>query len=144
VGTLIARYASLYSAVVADVLDELGYRETTMVPALVAMSGEGTLAGRAATLRVIAVDEVPSEPYRVQFQAVDLQVDAAARPAGVVVLSIAGQYALQVPAVPDQGPVQTLGANGAYPAFGVGVRPRCPRWNLDGLHTGAGKHRIER
>lgn len=68
---LIARFAALYSAVVADVLDELGHRRTTMAPGLVRLSGQGTLAGRAATMRVVAVDAVPSRPYRVQFEAVD-------------------------------------------------------------------------
>lgn len=68
---LVERFAALYSAVVADVLDELGHRNTTMAPGLGRLSGHGTLAGRAATMRVIAVDEVPSQPYRVQFEAVD-------------------------------------------------------------------------
>lgn len=69
--SLVERFGGLYSAVVADVLDELGHRRTTMVPGLVRLSGQGTLAGRAATMRVVAVDAIPAQPYRVQFAAVD-------------------------------------------------------------------------
>jgi 4-hydroxy-4-methyl-2-oxoglutarate aldolase len=68
---VVDRFATLYSAVVADVLDELGHRNATMRPGLVGVSTDGTLAGRAATLRVVAVDAVPADPYRVQFEAVD-------------------------------------------------------------------------
>jgi hypothetical protein len=51
----------------------------------------------------------------------NIEVNAAVRPAGVVVLDIPGEDTLQVWPVPDQCPVQTLGADGAYPAFGVRV-----------------------
>jgi hypothetical protein len=39
----------------------------------------------------------------------------------------AGRNALQMLTVPDKGPIQTLGADGAHPTLGVGVRPRRAR-----------------
>jgi len=51
----------------------------------------------------------------------DGEVDAAVRSSRVVVPQIGGEDALQVMTVPDQCPVQTLGADGAHPTLGVGV-----------------------
>lgn len=42
-----------------------------MPPALRPVAGTSRVVGRAATLRVVAVDEVPAEAYVVQFQAID-------------------------------------------------------------------------
>ncbi|TDD64416.1 RraA family protein [Jiangella aurantiaca] len=68
---LTARLGALYSAVVSDVLDDVGFRHATMAPALHGLGAPARMAGRAATLDVIAVDVVPDERYTVQFQAVD-------------------------------------------------------------------------
>jgi 4-hydroxy-4-methyl-2-oxoglutarate aldolase len=65
------RYQKLHSAVVADVLDALDRRHQTMAPELVSLGAGQQVVGFAATLRVEAVDEVPSVPYTVQFAAVD-------------------------------------------------------------------------
>jgi 4-hydroxy-4-methyl-2-oxoglutarate aldolase len=68
---LLARYQQLYSAVVADALDALGRRHQAMAPGLVSLGAGRHVVGYAATLRVEAVDELPSVPYTVQFAAVD-------------------------------------------------------------------------
>jgi len=68
--TLIERLGRLYSAVVSDVLDAEGLRHQTLAPALRPLAGT-RVAGQAATLTVVAVDEVPAEPYELQFEAID-------------------------------------------------------------------------
>lgn len=67
----LSRLKALYTPVVSDALDSLGYRECTLDPAIVRLAGGGVVAGRATTITVIAVDNPPAEPYKVQFQAID-------------------------------------------------------------------------
>jgi hypothetical protein len=45
-------------------------------------------------------------------------------PASVVLLEIPLENTFEMPPVPDQRPVQTLGSDGSNPAFGVRVGPR--------------------
>jgi regulator of RNase E activity RraA len=71
VNSFVSRLATLHTAVVSDALDQLGVRAQTMAPGLHAVGIPTAVAGRAATLEVVAVDTVPAEPYVVQFQAVD-------------------------------------------------------------------------
>lgn len=77
----LSRLGALYSAVVADALDAIGLRDRTLAPGLVPLGGAAKVAGRAATLRVVAVDAVPARPYAVQFAAVD-----ALRPGDLMVV----------------------------------------------------------
>jgi len=49
-----------------------------------------------------------------------------------------------VAAIADQQPVQALGAHRAYPALGIGVGLRRPRWDLHDLDARGGEHRVER
>ncbi|REK09105.1 MAG: RraA family protein [Planctomycetota bacterium] len=62
--------ATLYTAVVADVLDALGLRSQAVDLPLVPISGEGLLLGRAKTTQWEDVDEDP-RPYELELQAVD-------------------------------------------------------------------------
>ena len=57
---------------------------------------------------------------------------------------VRGEDPVQVAVVSDQDPVQAFGPNGAHPAFGVGVRPGRPRWDLECLDASCGEHRVER
>lgn len=68
---LTARLRALYSAVVSDVLDDVGVRDRAMQAALTPLGKLRRMAGRAATLEVVAVDRIPQEPYKVQFAAID-------------------------------------------------------------------------
>src|SRR6266508_2015183 len=72
---LLARLRRLYSAVVSDVLDGHGLRHQTLNPGLLSLGAPTAMVGRAATLEVVAVDAVPDEPYKVQFEAVDALSD---------------------------------------------------------------------
>jgi regulator of RNase E activity RraA len=76
------RLTKLYTPVVCDALDALGYRDRSMDPALAPLAGPPSIAGRAATIQVIAVDKAPDQPYHVQFEAVD-----ALRPSEIMVVS---------------------------------------------------------
>lgn len=61
----------LYAAVIADVLDELGYRHQAMDGGIRPMATGLKLAGRAFTVHAIDVYEVPEKPYEKELEAVD-------------------------------------------------------------------------
>jgi len=51
---------------------------------------------------------------------------------------------VEVSLAEDHHPVGDLGADGQYEAFGVAVRARTPRRDLDHLDARIRKHRVER
>jgi 4-hydroxy-4-methyl-2-oxoglutarate aldolase len=61
----------LYSAVVADVLDSLGYRNQCLDASIRSLCASPRVAGRVFTARAKTVDEVPEEPYKLEMKAVD-------------------------------------------------------------------------
>ena len=61
----------LYSAVIADILDELGIRGNAMDHGINPLSQDMVLMGRAFTLLAADVYEVPKEPYKLELEAVD-------------------------------------------------------------------------
>ncbi|MBL9157063.1 MAG: RraA family protein [Verrucomicrobiales bacterium] len=71
---LIADLASLYSAVVADVLDAHGYPNQCLSPAVRALTPAQRIAGRVFTLRAEVVDSVPEHPYALEMEAIDAAV----------------------------------------------------------------------
>lgn len=71
---LIADLASLYSAVVADVLDAHGYPNQCLSPAVRALTPAQWIAGRVFTLRAEVVDSVPEHPYALEMEAIDAAV----------------------------------------------------------------------
>lgn len=77
--------SSLFSAVIADALDELGYREQAMDPGIVPLDPGRPLFGRALTVTATAVHDIPAEPYRKELEAVD-----ALNRDDVLVASVAG------------------------------------------------------
>ncbi len=62
---------SLYTAVVADVLDSLGFREQVVSLELRLLSGSGVLIGRAKTTQWEELDAVDPRPYEMELRAVD-------------------------------------------------------------------------
>jgi len=58
----------------------------------------------------------------------DGEVEAAVGTCRVVVRQVGGEDPLKVALVPDQEPVEALGAYRAYPPLGIRVRSRRPRW----------------
>ncbi len=61
----------LYTAVVADVLDTLGYRNQCLGPEVRALTDTGRVSGRVFTLRAEAVIEEADEPYKLEMAAVE-------------------------------------------------------------------------
>ena len=64
-------FAGLYTAVVADALDGLGYRNQCLPATIRALTGARRVAGRVFTARARAVDETSNEPYKLEIAAVD-------------------------------------------------------------------------
>jgi 4-hydroxy-4-methyl-2-oxoglutarate aldolase len=72
--TLIDRLGRLYSAVVADTLDGLGFRANTMAPRIRPIYPDAVVAGFAATVHCVEVDGVPLDRgdwYKGELEAVD-------------------------------------------------------------------------
>ncbi|HEX5446298.1 MAG TPA: RraA family protein [Pirellulales bacterium] len=80
--------AGLYTAVVADVLDALGFRHQAIAGPLDSMSGDGLLVGRAKTTLWEAVDGLDPNPYELELVAVD-----ACCPDDVLVCAAGGSMA---------------------------------------------------
>ena len=80
---LVERLASLYTPVVADVLDRLGYRNQAMRPDIRPLFAHARAAGYALTVQTVRATEIgPAEPYKGELAAVD-----ALRPFDVMVVS---------------------------------------------------------
>ena len=62
---------SMYTAVVADVLDTLGYRQQTLSADIRALTPVCKVSGRVFTARAEAVNEIPDEPYKLEIEAID-------------------------------------------------------------------------
>ncbi len=68
----IDRLAKLYTAVVADVLDRLGYRQQVMRPDLRPLFPQAQCAGFALPVQTAPAREIaPAEPYKGELAAVD-------------------------------------------------------------------------
>src|SRR2546421_5169385 len=61
----------LFSAVLADVLDALGHRTSTLPVDIRPLKGEWRIFGRAATLSAIPVQSEPENPYAVELACID-------------------------------------------------------------------------
>jgi regulator of RNase E activity RraA len=72
----------LYSAVLADILDSVGARRQTLSHEIHPVLAEGRMVGRAATLLMQEVSEVPAHPYALELELLD-----DLRPGDVVVIS---------------------------------------------------------
>lgn len=62
---------NLYTAVVADVLDQLGQRDRALRENLRPLSQDCTFAGWARTIMCMDVSYIPAEPYAMEIEAVD-------------------------------------------------------------------------
>ncbi|HEY7303959.1 MAG TPA: RraA family protein [Bryobacteraceae bacterium] len=62
---------NLYTAVVCDALDELGYRNQAMRERLRPLSSNDRFAGRARTISCVDVAHIPADPYAMEIEAVD-------------------------------------------------------------------------
>lgn len=62
---------NLYSAVLADILDEMGYRQQCMTHDIRPVDPFSKFAGKALTVLATDVYEVPSAPYQKELEAID-------------------------------------------------------------------------
>jgi 4-hydroxy-4-methyl-2-oxoglutarate aldolase len=77
------RLAALHTAVVADVLDRLGYREQSLRAGIRPLATGMVAAGVARTVRTVSAPELaPAEPYKGEMEAVD-----ALRPGNILIVS---------------------------------------------------------
>jgi 4-hydroxy-4-methyl-2-oxoglutarate aldolase len=80
---LIERLDRLYTPVLADVLDRLGYRDQSMRADIRPLFPRARTAGYALTVQTVCASEIiPSEPYKGELAAVD-----ALRPLDVMLVS---------------------------------------------------------
>lgn len=61
----------LYTAVLADIMDGLGYRQQIMRYDLRPLYTEAKMAGRAATMTTTEVYEIPQTPYKLELALLD-------------------------------------------------------------------------
>ena len=68
---LLAGLAPLYAAVVADVLDGLGFRNQTLPAHIHALTPSKKVHGRVFPAKAVTVCELPTEPYKLEIAAVE-------------------------------------------------------------------------
>src|SRR5690349_861628 len=67
----LVRLSKLYSAVIADVLDKLGFRNQTLPANLRPLTPARQVCGRVFPARASAVKAVPARPYELEIEAVE-------------------------------------------------------------------------
>lgn len=137
---LVDRLAKLYTPVVADVLDKLGFRNQSLAPRVRPLWPEATCAGFALTVQTVpARDIVPEHPYAGELAAVDalqngdvLVVSESACSFWGELLSTAAKYRGTRGVVLD-GPTRDSGAIRAmgFPVFHNGFHPADSMGRLD-------------
>jgi 4-hydroxy-4-methyl-2-oxoglutarate aldolase len=75
----------LYTAVLADIMDDLGYRDQVMCYEIRPMYDGAQVVGRAATMLATTVAEIPAKPYHLELELLD-----DLRPGEVVVCTTHG------------------------------------------------------
>ena len=71
---LLSELAPLYAAVVADVLDGLGFRNQTLSAHIRPLTPAKKVYGRVFPAKATTVKEIPAEPYKLEIAAVDHMV----------------------------------------------------------------------
>jgi regulator of RNase E activity RraA len=138
----------LYSAVLADVLDSLGYRTSALPPTLRPLRPEWRVFGRAATLRAVTVHTEPEKPYAKELECID-----ALQPGDVLVATTQGDYTSALWGELLSTAAQAHGAVGAvldgmtrdaakimamdFPVFAAGFCPLDSKGRLDAVDHGA-------
>src|SRR3954470_23818713 len=134
------RLAQLYTPVVADVLDKIGFRSQSMYPRVRPLWPEAKAAGFALTVQTVpARDVVPAHPYAGELAAVDslaacdvLVVSESACSFWGELLSTAAKYRGCRGVVLD-GPTRDSGAilEMGFPVFHNGFHPADSLGRLD-------------
>jgi 4-hydroxy-4-methyl-2-oxoglutarate aldolase len=144
---LLAELAPLYAAVVADVLDGLGYRNQTLPAHLRPLTPAKKISGRVFPAKAVTVHEIPAEPYKLEIAAVDnmvrgdvLVVDVGDdRTCGFwgELLTTACLYkgirgVVMTACTRDMWKIKDLG----FPVFGIGYHPADSKGRADIIEIG--------
>jgi 4-hydroxy-4-methyl-2-oxoglutarate aldolase len=132
----------LYSSVLADVLDDAGYRHQVMRPEIRPLYPGAKVAGRAATMLVVAVSELPARPYQLLMELLD-----GIKPGEVVVAGVQGDARAAVWGELLSTHTRARGGRGAlldglsrdssaiaemgFPVFAAGVSPADSKGRLE-------------
>lgn len=81
----------LNSSVLSDILDDHGYRQQVASPTIRPLYPGARVAGRAATMLVVAVRELPTQPYRLLMELLD-----GIEPGEVIVAGVQGGAAAAI------------------------------------------------
>jgi regulator of RNase E activity RraA len=138
---------TLYSSVLADVLDGLGHRTSVLPPALRPLRPEWRVFGRAATLSAVPIAAEPERPYAVELECID-----GLRPGDVLVATTNGDRGSALWGELLSTASRAHGAVGAiidgltrdvakilamdFPVFAVGCSPLDSRGRIDGISHG--------
>jgi regulator of RNase E activity RraA len=137
----------LYSAVLADVLDGLGHRTSTLPAYLRPLRPQWRIFGRAATLSMVPVAVEPEKPYALELGCID-----ALRPGDVLVATTNGDHGSALWGELLSTASRAHGAVGAvidgltrdaakilemdFPVFAAGFTPLDSKGRLDGINHG--------
>jgi 4-hydroxy-4-methyl-2-oxoglutarate aldolase len=139
---------SLYSAVIADVLDGLGYRRQTLDNIVRPLGPGRKVAGRVFPAEAKAVTKIPREPYKLEIAAVEcmtagdvLVIDGSNdKTCGFwgELLTTACQYkgvrgVVMTACTRDLWKIKDLN----FPVFGIGYHPADSKGRADILRVGA-------
>lgn len=137
----------LYSAVLADVLDALGHRTSTLPAAIRPLRPEWRLFGRAVTLACMAVAAEPARPFAVELECIDQM-----RPGDVLVATTNGDRGSALWGELLSTASRAHGAMGVvldgltrdaakilamdFPVFAAGCTPLDSKGRIDGISHG--------
>jgi 4-hydroxy-4-methyl-2-oxoglutarate aldolase len=138
----------LSSAVLADVLDALGHRDSALPPSIRPLRPEWKLFGQAVTLEAVTVSSEPANPYAVEMACID-----QLRPGEVLVATTQGDTGSALWGELLSTAARARGALGAvvdgltrdaarilamnFPVFASGFNPLDSKGRLDCIAHGA-------
>ena len=144
---MLASLAPLYAAVVADVLDGLGFRNQTLPAHIRPLTPAKKIYGRVFPAKATTVHEIPAEPYKLEIAAVEnmtrgdvLVVDAGNdETCGFwgELLTTACLYkgvrgVVMTACTRDMWKIKDLG----FPVFGIGYHPADSKGRADIIEIG--------
>jgi 4-hydroxy-4-methyl-2-oxoglutarate aldolase len=137
----------LSSAVLADVLDALGHRQSALPCHMRPLKPEWKVFGRVATLQAKPVTAIPARPYAVELECVD-----ALKPGDVLLATTDGDWSSALWGELLSTVARARGAVGAvidgltrdadkikamdFPVFATGFSPLDSKGRLDGISHG--------
>jgi regulator of RNase E activity RraA len=144
---LLPQLQDLYSAVVADVLDSLGYRNQSLPSSIRPLTPTKRVQGVVLPVKAVAVNEIPARPYELEIAAVDtatrgqvLLVDAGDDTTCAFwgeLLTTACMYkgvagVVMTACTRDMWKIKDL----HFPVFGIGYHPADSKGRLDVIQIG--------